>query len=181
MVWLSKHTWKSRWNIKCSKARIHNHTQNFNTILKMMFRDTGSHLFHKFNMLLSITHDGDGKGHWQMLKDHSVRQLWTELTGYTWRLVTEDVLRSAVEAQVSLWKQRVNDVDNCHVATWTMVASKKTHCQHPTTKGTLQSCLSVTPEETQCTRDLGSPVRIKECFPPVWTWKAWRFISVMSK
>ena len=86
MVWLFQYMWKSRWNIKCSEARIHNHTQNLNTELKMMFRDTGSHLFHKFNMLLSITHDGDGQGHWQMLKEHSVMQLWTELTGYTWRI-----------------------------------------------------------------------------------------------
>ena len=85
-------------------------------------------------------------------------------------LVTEDVLNSVVEAPVSLWKQRVNNADNCHVATWTI-----THCQHLTTKGTLQFCLSVTPEGKQCTRDLGSPVRIKECFPPVWTWKAWSF------
>lgn len=86
MVWLSKYMWKSRWNIKCSKARIHNHTQNLNTEFKMMFRDTGSSLFHKFNMLLSITHDSDGQGYWQVLKEHSVMQLWTELTGYTWRL-----------------------------------------------------------------------------------------------
>jgi len=39
-------------------------------------------------------------------------------------------------------------------------------------QGTLQFCLSVTPEGKQCTRDLGSPVRIKERFPPVGTWKA---------
>ena len=114
---------------------------------------------------------------WRTIQSGSSELSWL---GTHEELVT-DVLRSAVEAQVSLRKQRVNNVDNCHVATRTMVASKKTHCQHPTTKGTLQPCLSVTPEGTQCTRDLGSPVRIKECFPPAWTWKAWRFISVMSK
>ena len=99
--------WKSRWNIKCSEARIHNHTQNVNTELKMMFRDTGSHLFHKFNMLLSITHDGDGQGHWQMLKEQSCSSepSWLETRE---ELVTEDALNSVVEAQVSLWKQRVN-------------------------------------------------------------------------
>lgn len=91
----------------------------------MMFRDTGSHLFHKFNMLycpLYMTVMGKVTDRcWRTIQSGSSELSWL---GTHEELVT-DVLRSAVEAQVSLRKQRVNNVDNCHVATRTMVALRK--------------------------------------------------------
>lgn len=142
----------------------------------MMFRDTGSNLFHKFNMLLSITHDSDGQGHWQLLKGHSVMQLWAELTGYTWRLSHRRCPKICCRGPSLFVEAKSKQCRKLPCSNVNYGGLKENTSPASDNQGNTLSLLIMTPEGEQCISGLGSPARIKkECFPPVWTWKAWSF------